>query len=79
MTIASPRSGRQPHEDTMSESYTNLLYHIVFSAKERGPLIITVFVMIRCRPFSRASGCVVDVFLGLTPQALCYRLLTQAR
>src|SRR5437773_11042339 len=36
---SSPRSGRQPHEVNMSDSYTNLLYHIVFSTKERRPLI----------------------------------------
>src|SRR3989475_7361540 len=30
---------RQPHEVNMSDSYTNLLYHIIFSTKDRRPLI----------------------------------------
>jgi putative transposase len=35
---ASPRSGRQPSE-IMPDSYTNLLYRIVFSTKDRRPII----------------------------------------
>src|SRR3982074_76029 len=37
--VSNPRSGRQPKENKMPDSYTNLLYHIVFSTKDRRPLI----------------------------------------
>jgi hypothetical protein len=35
--------------------------------------------MLRCRPLRGLCGFVFDINLGLAPQALCLRLLTQAK
>jgi REP element-mobilizing transposase RayT len=36
-------AGDRPHEDNMPDSYTNLLYHIIFSTKDRRPLITDAY------------------------------------
>ena len=39
--MPSSRSERQRYNARMPKSYTNLIYHIVFSTKDRRPLITT--------------------------------------
>ena len=41
--ITSPQRGRQLQKDEMSDSFTNLLYHIIFSTKDRRPLITDIY------------------------------------